>query len=136
MSSITQGLKETCTKIVGHWYCEQIKQHFIFDFNDQLLRMAPLTVINTQGTFTTEYGVAVDMPEDPMDIKNYYYFDVGKFEKRYYKIDTLTKDMLVIREFWMIPDTKPASPLIYKRQTDISAADEILKGIDSEPLQP
>jgi len=128
--SILEELKEMCSKIVGHWYCEQIDQHFIFDFNDKLLKMAPVTVINKE-TFKTEYGVAFDVSEGPLDMTTRFYFDIGKYDKRYYKIDSITKNMLVIREFFMIPNTKPLSPLIYVRQTDLNAADEILKGISS-----
>jgi hypothetical protein len=129
-------LKEMCNKIVGHWYCEEIKQHFIFSLNDRLLRESPVVIMNSKSKipfepFETVYGVAIRVsPEATLDTK--YYFDMGMWEwKRYYDILSLTKDMLVIQEFYMRINPPPSPPpLIYVRQTDLSAADEILKGID------
>ena len=92
--------------------------------------MAGLTVINSE-TFKTEYGVAIDTSEPPSDGVIRFYFDVGKFDKRYYKILSITKDMLVISEFFMIPNSKPVTPVIYVRKTDLNAAGEILKGLSS-----
>jgi hypothetical protein len=132
MSKSTRDeLKEVCLKIVGHWYCDQLKQHFIFDFNDQLLKMAKMTVINETSNFDTEYGVAIKINPDPLDTKTHFYFDVGKYDKTYYQILNLTSDMLVLSRFQMKVGTELETPYIYIKQKDLSAADDILKGLSS-----
>lgn len=125
-------LKEVCNKIVGQWYCEEIGQHLIFDLNDKLLKMARLTVMVESKIFETEYGIALKINSDPYDDKKRFYFDVGNFEKRYFEIISLTKEMLVVSEFFMKVGTNSLPPIIYKRITTLDFADEILKGLDSK----
>ena len=129
--TLKEELKEVCVKIVGHWYCNQLKQHLIFDFNVELLKMAKLTVITSKETFETEYGVAYKINPQSKDYKTHFYFDVGKFNKRYYEIVSITKDMLVLSEFFMELGRNPITPHIYVRSTNLDAAEEILKGIYS-----
>jgi hypothetical protein len=71
------------------------------------------------------------LPEPELNKRARFYFDAGKFDKRYYEIMSVTKDTLVIREFFMVPNTEPFAPKTYIRQTDLNVADEILKGLNS-----
>jgi len=131
--SITEGLKETCNKIVGHWYCEDIPQHFIFDLNDRLLGESKVIIINNKNDkpFEDVYGVYVHGVHDET-LEYIYCFHIGQwFGKRYYEIMALTKDRLVVREYWMQVNSQYGKICTYKRITDTNAADEILKAIDS-----
>lgn len=123
-------LRDVCNKIVGRWRCEEIKQDYIFYFNDEMLQMTKLTVINNE-TFDTEYGLAIDISRGIELGKTNIYFDIGRYNKRYYSILNLTNDMLVIEEFFMIPNTPRKNPLIYKKIKPADVADEILQGMSS-----
>lgn len=123
-------LRDACNKIVGHWRCEEIKQDYIFHFNDKMLQMAKLTVVNDK-TFDTEYGLAIDISRGIELGKTNLYFDIGRYNKRYYSVLSLTNDMLVVEEFLMELDTPRKKPHIYKRVKPTDVADEILQVLSS-----
>lgn len=129
--SILQELKEICNKIVGSWYCEQTKELFVFDLNDKLLHESRLRIVTEKKSIETIYGVAVKIDPDITKTQTQFYFDIGKFDKRYYHILNITKDLLVLNEFFMVLNVPPSPHLLMlKRITDPSVADDILAGID------
>lgn len=131
-----QDLKEACNKIVGHWRSEDTDEEFIFHFNDKMLQMAKLTVITPKKTFDTEYGLGMDISRGIELDKTNIYFDIGSYEKRYYSILSLTKDMLVIEEFNMDLNGTRGTPRILKRVNPPDVADDILQGLSSNDPQP
>lgn len=132
-----KGLKDTCNKLVGTWYCEELDQEYTFHLNEELFQTeGKLTIINSRNKhipFTDYYGVGTYL--NPVAIStDEFYIDIGFINKRYFKIDNLTNTLLVVREYWM-EIGKPISDYthVYKRKMpDISKADEILQGIGSD----
>lgn len=130
-----KALKEVCNKLVGTWYCKEIDEEFTFHLNEDLWQTnGKLTVINSLNKhqpFNSLYGVGVYL--NPKGImQDEFYIDIGWFNKRYYKIDNLTSNLLVLREYWMELD-RPISnhTVIFKRKLpDASMANEILQGLD------
>lgn len=129
-------LKDLCNKIIGTWYCEEITECFTFHLNESMFHTeSKLTIINKTSNFKpfdAFYGVGVYLggviPKDHTD----FYIDIGKFNfnKRYHKIEEITKEKLILREYWMIPNIPPSElTRTYRRITDLSAADDILKGL-------
>lgn len=129
MASITEGLKDMCNRIVGSWYSENTGQLLIFSLND-LLKMSPLIIIKDGKQRETEYGIGVLPFANPDSLIDRFYFDVGFFDKQYYEIISITKDTMILKEFWMIPDKAPSEiNLTYIRKPDIKAVDSILQGL-------
>ncbi len=128
-------LKETCNKLVGTWYCEENNECLIFHLNEYLFQTeSKLTVINNTSNykpFDVHYGVGTYIGDLLTEHKSKFYIDIGIFQKKYFKVEELTKDKLVLREYWMKPDVPPSElTQTYKIITDLSAADDILKGLD------
>lgn len=128
-------LTEVCNKLVGSWYCEQIDEKFTFHLNTELFQTeGKVTVVNKKGDykpFDLLYGVGTFITPTLTE-KTYYYIDLNLFNKRYYKIESITSDLLVLREYWMEPNRPEAEyVLLYKRvKPDISTAEKILGGLD------
>lgn len=130
--SVTGDLKDVCNRIVGQWYSEETKEYFIFDLNDQLLRDARLVIIQGQKRIEKVYGIGVQMTAD-VYAPHQFYFTIGTYSKRYYNIVNLTKELLVINEYFMEPNVPPSPNLqILKRVIDLSAADTILGSLNME----
>lgn len=123
-------LRDACNTIIGHWRCEEINQDYIFHFNDKMLQMAKLTIINDK-KFDTEYGLAIDISRGIELGKTNLYFDIGHYDKRYYSILNLTNDLLIVEEFLMKPDTPRGKPLIYKKVKPPDVSDEIFQVMNS-----
>ncbi len=130
-----KGLKDVCNKLIGTWYCEESDEEFTFHLNEDLWQTnGKLTIINSLNKhipFDSFYGVGTYLNPEGI-IKDEFYIDIGWFQKRYHKIDNLTNNLLVLREYWMEPD-RPISnhTRIFKRRfADTSKADEILQGLD------
>jgi hypothetical protein len=126
-------LKELCNQLIGTWYCEELNECLTFHLNEELFQTeSKLTVINSTSSFKpfdVLYGVGFYLGENTIDYK--FYIDIGFITKRYFKVEDITKDKLVLREYWMKLDVPPSEHTqTYKRITDLSAADEILKGLD------
>lgn len=129
-------LKEICNQLIGTWYFEDGKECFTFHLNESLFETkSKLTVINSGSkfkSFNVFYGVGIYIGDLANQERTRFYIDIGSFEKRYYLIEEISKTTLILREYWMtIKGTIMSEmPRTYKRITDLSAADDILKGLD------
>src|ERR1035437_7879399 len=99
-NSPMQGLKEVCNLIVGNWHNEKTGVELIFSLNDKLLRESKLIILYPdEKPKETEYGIFERLKSDGSG--SIFAFDTGKFEKQYYDIISITKEKLVVREFYM-----------------------------------
>ena len=128
------GLKEVCNKLVGRWYCEDNGELLTFDLNTDLGGTSgTVTVINRNNNFkpfTLPYGVGFYL-ESTLREEDIFYIDIGDMTKQYYKIESLSKDELIIREYWMKVGVPPCQYVqVYRSVTDTGFADELLSKID------
>jgi hypothetical protein len=119
-------IKQICNAIVGTWYSEKLEMSLTFFLNEELLRESKIIIkYKDNKPLETIYGIAVHPRLKDSDYQ--FYFDVGRTNKLYYYILSISKNELVIQEFYMKPDT-PASKdeIHFYRKIDVQPVDEIL----------
>lgn len=125
------GLKDLCNKLIGYWFTEDRSECILFHLTDKIFETnSKLTIAKKSQDFKPveyNYGVGI-LPFLEGKGENTYYIDIWAIEKIYYIVERIDKYNLELRQFWMIPDTKPSERLIkYIRMPDTSIADNILK---------
>lgn len=124
-------MKDVCNRLVGSWHCEQIDEQFTFHLNEELFQTeAKVTVINKKANykpFDLSYGIGTYVTAELTD-KTYYYIDLNVFDKKYYKIESITTDLLILRPYWFGEGRIEAEyVLLYRKiKPDTSTADELI----------